>query len=110
MKENGDVQNFKQYWNTENFEHCVEEFRQLLELYDEFEQLFFKPRGVSNGSILELYLDMIQTLWDFIKSIKNGDWDLHMYASEKMLYWFHAHDNYNYARHFILLGFTTSVT
>ena len=26
---------------------------------------------------------MIQTLWDFIKSIKNGDWDLHMCVSEK---------------------------
>ena len=47
-----------------------------------------------------LYLDMIQTLRDFIKSIKNGDWDLHMYATEKMLYWCHAYDNYNYARHF----------
>ena len=23
-----------------------------------------------------------------------------MYASEKVLYWFHAYDNYNYARHF----------
>ena len=46
------------------------------------------------------YLDMIQTLRDFIKLIKNGDWDLHMYASEKMLYWFHPYDNYNYARHF----------
>ena len=23
-----------------------------------------------------------------------------MYASEKMLYWFHAYDNDNYARHF----------
>ena len=23
-----------------------------------------------------------------------------MYASEKMLYWFHTYDNYNYTRHF----------
>ena len=37
----------------------------------------------------------------FIKSTKNGDWDLHMYTSEKMLYWFPAYDNYNYARHFL---------
>ena len=37
MKENGDVQNFKQSRNTENFEQCVEEFRPLLKLYDEFE-------------------------------------------------------------------------
>ena len=43
MKEDGDVQNFKQSRDTENFEQRVEELRPLLELYDEFE-----PRGVSN--------------------------------------------------------------
>ena len=37
MKENGVVQNFKQSQNTQNFEQRVEEFRLLLELYDEFE-------------------------------------------------------------------------
>ena len=39
-------------------------------------------------------------LYGTIKSVKTGDWDLHMYASEKMLYWFHSYDNYSYARHF----------
>ena len=47
------------------------------------------------GEFWNSYLGMIQTLRDFIKSVKNGDWDLHMYASEKMLYWFHAYDKYN---------------
>ena len=37
IKENDDVQKFKQSRNTENFEQCVEEFRPLLELYDELE-------------------------------------------------------------------------
>ena len=55
MKENGVVKNFKQSRNTENFEQCVEEFRPLLELHDEFEQLFQTQR-VSNGSILEFVL------------------------------------------------------
>ena len=43
---------------------------------------------------------MVQTLRDFVKSIETSDWDLYMYASEKMLHWFHAYNNYNYARHF----------
>ena len=46
------------------------------------------------------YLEMVQTLRDFMKSIKTGDWDLHMYDSEKMLNWFHTYGNYNYAHHF----------
>ena len=87
MKENGYVQIFKQSQNTENFECCVEEFRPLLELFEEFEQLF--PNS-----------EEYQTLSDFFKSIKNGDWNLHMCTSEKMLHWFHVYDNYNYARHF----------
>ena len=78
----------------------MEEVRPLLELYDEFEQLFSNTGEYPMAAFWNSYLDMIQTLRDFIKSIKNGDWDLHMYASEKMLYWFHAYDNYNYARHF----------
>ena len=78
----------------------MEEVRPLLELYDEFEQLFSNTGEYPMAAFWNSYLDMIQTLRDFIKSIKNGDWDLHMYASEKMLYWFHAYDNYTYARHF----------
>ena len=57
MKENDDVQNLKQSWNIENFEQCVEDIRPLLELYEVFELFFFKPRGVSNGSILEFVLE-----------------------------------------------------
>ena len=46
MKENCVVKNFKQSRNTENFEQCVEEFRPLLELYKEFEQLFSNQRSI----------------------------------------------------------------
>ena len=35
-----------------------------------------------------------------MKSIKIGDRDLHLHATEKMLRWFHAYDNLNYAHHF----------
>ena len=100
MKENGVVKNFKQSRNTENFEQCVEEFRPLLELYDECEQIFSNPGEYPMAAFWNSYLNMIKRLRDFIKSIKNGDWDLQMHASEKMLYWFHAYDNYNYTRHF----------
>ena len=100
MKENGDVQNLKKSQNNENFEGYVEEFRPLLELYDEFEQLFSNPEEYPVAAFWNSYLDIIQTLRDIIKSIKNGDCDLHMYAFEKMLYWFHAYGSYNYARHF----------
>ena len=83
MKENGVVKNFKQSRNTENFEQCVEEFRPLLELYDECEQIFSNPGEYPMAAFWNSYLNMIKRLRDFIKSIKNEDWDLQMHASEK---------------------------
>ena len=40
---------------------------------------------------------MIQALKDSTKSIKTGDWDLHMFTSEKMVHLSHAYDYSNYA-------------
>ena len=68
MKENGDVQNLKQSRNTENCEQYVEEFRPLLELYEEFEQLFSNPVEYPTAAFWNSYLDMIKSLQDFIKS------------------------------------------
>ena len=62
-----------------------------------------RPLSISISRYLQIQrakISLIQTLLDFIRSIRNGDWDLHIYISEKMLYWFHAYDNYNYGRHF----------
>ena len=46
---------------------------------------------------------------DYLKSIKSRDWQLHLYATEKMCVWFHAYDNHNYAHHFIFF-FLTGIT
>ena len=43
---------------------------------------------------------MIQFLLDYIKSSRNGNWDLHLTSIENILPWFHAYDMVNYARHF----------
>ena len=46
------------------------------------------------------FLSVIQTLRDYAKSIKTGDWGLHVFAFEKMIHWFHAYDYFNHALHF----------
>ena len=43
---------------------------------------------------------MVQTLLDYQRSLRTGDWDLHLRATEKMLPWFHAYDHFNYTKHF----------
>ena len=73
MKENVDVQNLKQPWNTESFVRCVEELRLLLEPYEDFKQLFSNPEEYPIAAFRNSYLNMIQTLRGFTKSTKNGD-------------------------------------
>ena len=46
------------------------------------------------------FISMVQVLLDHIKSIRMGDWDLHLQAAERMLPWFHVYDRTTYLRHF----------
>ena len=74
--------------------------KELFECYLEFEDDLSNPETYPMTISWNSYLKMVQTLQEFIKSIKAGDSDLHMYASKKMLYCFLAYSNYNYAHHF----------
>ena len=52
------------------------------------------------SSFWQSYIEVIQILFDYLRSIWLGDSDLHQKVSELMLPWFHAYDGQNYARHF----------
>ena len=43
---------------------------------------------------------MVQTLLDYQWSIRTEDWDLQLGVAKKMLSWFRAYENFNYARYF----------
>ena len=49
----------------------------------------------------ESFLNMVQILLDYIKSLRNGNWDIHLSSMERMLPLFHAYDRVYYARHFV---------
>ena len=68
----------------------------LLNTYDEFEI------KICNGDSMfwERFLDMVQILLDFVKSICLPDCNLHLQSTERMLIWIHAYDRINYAKHF----------
>ena len=81
-------------WLTINF------FQDLPNSYEEFEDEFSNEKRFTTAEFWKSLLSMIQTLRDYVKSIKTGDWDLHMFASEKKSHWFHVYDHFSYARHF----------
>ena len=86
--------------NSVNLKACVEVLQDLFTLYEEFESMISDEENFPMAAFWNSYLSTVQTLIDFVKSIKVGDWDLHMHSSEKMLHRYHAYDHYNYTHHF----------
>ena len=58
-------------------------FQDLFNLYDEFEDEFSDEKRFPMVVFWNSYLLMIKSLRDYVNSIKTGDWDLHVSASEK---------------------------
>ena len=94
------------------FQNLLQERRQTdvataMDLTDEvcvaLEEFDVKIRNGELGPMAEFwqsFIDMVQVLLDFIKATRNGDWDLHLQTTERMLVWMHAYDRTNYSRHF----------
>ena len=67
-------------------------------------QIHCYQNSLLNGSlgptacIWSSFLQMVQILLDFARSIKLGDWKLHLQSTENMLPWMFAYDRPNYAR------------
>ena len=65
----------------------------------EYDQYLRNESGPMN-KFWQQYLDIVEILFDFRKSVIDGNWNLRIAASERMLKWFFAYDRTNYARHF----------
>ena len=71
-------------------------FEQLHELYqEEYCRVAEGPLGNLWGS----YIEMVQLLLRFIRSSREGDWDLHVACLRDMMPWFFAYDRTNYSRY-----------
>ena len=101
--ESNDVSDLIGEQNLENMVNVFETHRELLNLMCEYDQYLRNKIGPMN-KIWQQYLDMVEILFDFRKSMRDGNWSLHIAASEQMLKYFFAYDCTNYARHFTFLG------
>ena len=66
----------------------MDQFIELFEWYLEFKDYWSNPETYTMAVFWNSYLEMVQTLHDFVKPVKTGYWDLHVdaSASEKMLH------------------------
>ena len=79
--------------------NVLEAHWELLNLMCKYDQYLRNESGPMN-KFWQQYLDMVKILFDFRKSVRNGNWNLHIAASERMLKWFFVYDCTNYSRHF----------
>ena len=56
------------------------------------------------SSFWQSYIEMIQIFFDYLRSIRLGDWDLSQKPSGLMLPWFHVYDRQNYADTLLTVG------
>ena len=82
------------------FNTCLQSLSALFDTYDEFEIKIRNRDFDPMAMFWQSYLNMVQILLDFVKSIRLPDWNLHLQSTERMLIWIHAYDKINYARHF----------
>ena len=97
--ESYELHNFCSQRKNENFETCMETFETTFDYFSEFEREIYDKFGPM-AIFWQSFIEMVQILLDFIKSIIIGDWSLHLNSTARMLPWFHAYDRTNYARHF----------
>ena len=97
--ESNDVSDFIREQNKENTVNVLKVHRELLNLMCEYDQYLRNESGTLN-KFWQQHLDMMEILFDFRKSVRDGNWNLHFAASERMLKWFFACDRTNYAMHF----------
>ena len=63
--------------NHEMFQQVSWKFKRIINLFDPFHKLTSNKEEYAMASFWNPYLEMVQTLCDFSKAIKIGDWDLH---------------------------------
>ena len=84
----------------ESFNACVRSWSTLFELLDKFDEFCQDYERSRLTALWNSYLEIMQVLMNYMKSINLGDWHLYINSVGNMLPWFHEYDNHNYAQHF----------
>ena len=91
------IQNFKDSISNGSLEILLEDpvISHLYQLEENF-------RDMDKGPMAEFwnsFLDIVSLLLCFIRSVRLGNWELHLFCIREMLPWIHIYDGVNYARY-----------
>ena len=67
----------------------------IIKMTEEFDKEF---AGIPNFVLWRTYMKMVETMLEFIRANRDGDWHLHLNSFAAMLPWMTIYDHTNYAR------------
>eukprot|EP00794_Sanderia_malayensis_P000755 gene755-41_t len=86
--------------NGKNLADLMSQQSEVFEKLNEYEEHLEKNNGSGPMSgFWQLFLNMMYILFAFIRSIRMGNWKLHLESTQLMLPWMFAYDRPNYARY-----------
>ena len=88
---------FQDDLSSEEFQTLLHsrDFSQALEAYEKYTATYRGPMA----AFWESYLAMFELFLNFIRSTREGNWDLHKACLQEMLPWMFTYDHTNYARY-----------
>lgn len=72
---------------------------EFIEEVESHDTVLKKDRGPTS-TFWHSFIEMMDILFNFQRSIKTGNWDLHLESTKQMIPWFFAYDRPNYSRFF----------
>ena len=83
--------------NTKKFYETIKDLSAILEKHT----TAVKNNG-QTATFWISFLEMVDILFAFNRSLRIGDWKMHLAATQKMLPWFFSYDRQNYSRYLTL--------
>ena len=94
-----EIQDLLDNLSEEHLSDVVSKNQQLLDLIEQYEQHLENHTTSPTAKFWQSFLQMMSTLFAFVRSVRNGDWPLHVISTQRMLPWLFAYDRPNYSRY-----------
>ena len=92
LLESTELQNVVRSPGQNTLQTIYETHSETIHEIQDFEMSLLNGQFGPTASFWASFLQMVQTLFDFMRSIKLGNWKLHMQSTEEMLAWMFAYD------------------
>ena len=93
-----ELQSFLSSPTRQSLDSLSRDHKEVVDRIHAYEDSLLNSSPGPTASIWSSFLQMVQILLNFARSVKLGDWNLHLQSTENMLPWMFGYNRPNYAR------------